>query len=344
MSQKIKFDQISTAGFEDSGEYVLSLDSTGAFTWAFNAPPLPWTLQGTVAGYSSTGPIIFKIPYASDTGCFTCVGPSTLTGGARTGHSSASTGYAFTAGGGGFGSVSSAIDKFSFADETQSSGAGNLSTGRMVLGGSSSETDGYVGSGRNNSPTPNGWGTANVLDKFPFASSTTGTCIGTASGGTCTGGTSAPTAGYMFGGINANFGNGLSSLHKFPFVSDGSSTSIGSLTATTDIPGGANDADNSYAFAIGTGYPTNGRDVINKWPHAADVSAVATPQTLVCCRRYTNAHMSTENAYIMGDNPYFGSPMIGGCTVEKFPFASETNVTCTGCLASLASAMKSHMI
>lgn len=71
--------------------------------------------------------------------------------------------------------VSTVIQKWPFASDTNAADVGNLSLGRRVPGGGNSSTDnGYVAGGTS--------GGCSTYDKFPFASDTNATCIGNLTG------------------------------------------------------------------------------------------------------------------------------------------------------------------
>ena len=169
--------------------------------WNFT---LPYTFQGTVAGYTSGGR-------------FSPVGQ---------------------------GEASDVIDKFPFATNANATDVGDLTAvpgvgiagdGRRNVAGQSSDVSGYTSGGYNPSAGPPT--ATNIIDKFPFATDSNATNIGyLTSGGGAYGtgfpgvaGQSSETHGYSSGG-NIFVESLRNIIDRFSFASDGNATDVGDLT------------------------------------------------------------------------------------------------------------------
>ena len=153
--------------------------------WNFT---LPYTFQGTVAGYTSGGrfspvgqgeasDVIDKFPFASDANA-TDVGDMTTSRSFSAGQSSSTHGYVSAgAPGPGAGGI---IDKFPFATDSNAtnigyltSGGGAYGTGFPGVAGQSSETHGYSSGGNIFVES-----LRNIIDRFSFASDGNATDVG----------------------------------------------------------------------------------------------------------------------------------------------------------------------
>jgi hypothetical protein len=293
--------------------------------WNFT---LPYTFQGTVAGYTSGGfglgaytsqNIIDKFPFASDANA-TDVGDLTaLTSKTAAGQSSSTHGY--VSGGGrnpGGYSYDNGIDKFPFATNANATDVGNLTVGRRRVAGQSSTVSGYTTGGE----LPSAY--SNVIDKFPFASDGNATDVGdltvTRQGPA---GQSSDVSGYSSGGsasVNYNV------IDKFPFASDGNATDVGDLTSTRSLDAGQSSTLSGYSS--GGMQPTiSGPNFIDKFPFATNANATDVGN-LTVGRNTVAGQSSTVSGYSSGG---YGTPeYLQVNIIDKFPFTSDANATDVG--------------
>jgi len=181
----------------------------------------------TAGGYTLPGCVnrIDKFPFANDIDasivgglCFNNYGPA--------GNSSCSHGY--SSGGYRVGlSVQSFMEKFSFTTDGSASSVGNLNTARYVSDGNSSNFCGFVSGGE--APA----GGVCSIERFPFASDSTVSCIGNLcrAGGNLAVSDSIDNA-YLISGCL---------IERFPFSSPACMYSVASLTCCRYRPGGNQD-------------------------------------------------------------------------------------------------------
>lgn len=188
--------------------------------------------SSNVAGYNSTGitaPGLTsnrdKFPFAFDTNA-TDVGQVNLSRYYAVGHSSGTFGYTT---GGLIPSVSTNIEKFSFASDAgvESVGVLTSSTANIMAAGISSQHHGYITGG--GFPGTN----SSVIQRFPFPTNRNTFGIGNLTVGRYGAtGVSSTTAGYTIGGaINPTTAQNI--IERFPFATaDGSyiSTDVGDLS------------------------------------------------------------------------------------------------------------------
>ena len=200
-----------------------------------------------VFGYSVGGagcnPGIEKWPFAVDENS-TCVADLAIGTLDATGHATENDG--FTLGG----IQSFAIQKFPFASDDNATCVGSANVDWAYASDHSSTTDGYSVSG---GPRPASfpYPLSGSIQKFPFASATTSTCVGAAgaAGTTYGAGISSATDGYHFM---------PSYLDKWPFASDTPTTTVASPSST--IPRNYR----TGASATEYGYGVNGLPALNQ--------------------------------------------------------------------------------
>ena len=274
--------------------------------WNFT---LPYTFQGTVAGYTSGGKfspvgqgeasnVIDKFPFATnanatDVGDLTAI-PNTPAGGNGrrnvAGQSSTVSGY--TSGGynpsAGSPTTTNVIDKFPFATNANATDVGDLTLGRFGVAGQSSGTSGYTSGG------------GNVIDKFPFATNANATDVGdlTAPRGGVTG-QSSTVSGYTSGDTNV--------IDKFPFASDANATDVGDMTTSRSYSAGQSSSTHGYVSAGAPGPITGG--IIDKFPFATDSNA-------------------TNIGYLTSGGGYYGTgfPGVAGQSSETHGYSSGGNI------------------
>ena len=118
------------------------------------------------------------------------------------------------------------IDRWPFASDGNSVDVGDMTVAQHRMGGSSSLTHGYCTGGSG----------LNVIDKFAFGSSATGSDVGNipSTAGLGLSGHSSTTHGYAssVGGLNSD------QICKYSYSSDGDSTDVGDLTLARSYVGG----------------------------------------------------------------------------------------------------------
>ena len=252
--------------------------------WNFT---LPYTFQGTVAGYTSGGKfspvgqgeasnVIDKFPFATnanatDVGDLTAI-PNTPAGGNGrrnvAGQSSTVSGY--TSGGynpsAGSPTTTNVIDKFPFATNANATDVGDLTAPRGGVTGQSSTVSGYTS------------GDTNVIDKFPFASDANATDVGDmTTSRSYSAGQSSSTHGYVSAGAPGPITGGI--IDKFPFATDSNATNIGYLTSGggyygTGFPGVAGQSSETHGYSSGGNiFVQSLRNIIDRFSFASDGNA-----------------------------------------------------------------------
>jgi len=150
------------------------------------------------------------------------------------------------------------IQKITFSSDAIASSSANLYSQGNKGAGSSSETHGYV--------TAGALSPYNVVQKFIYASETTGTLCGTMNTPTtysCSG-TSSNDYGYTSGGEAASKTN---AIQKHPFASDAGSAAVGVLLTSKGWAAGQSFTD--YGYDSGGDYPSQS-NVIQRYSFASD--------------------------------------------------------------------------
>jgi len=209
------------------------------------------------------------------------------------------------------------VDRFPFAVDTNASDVGDLSSLRRELAGQNSDTDGYTSGGFS---TP---GTSSTrvatIDRFPFATNSNATNIGSITQGRYgPAGQSSTVSGYTSGG-NPPSGSDSNIIDKFPFASGGNATDVG------DLSGGSRGGRRLAGQSSSThGYVTSGNQArIDKFSFASNGNASNIGTTLNSGGGYGATGQSSQtNGYNTG----------GGSTnvIQKFPFATDANATDVG--------------
>jgi len=159
-----------------------------------------------------------------------------------------------------------------------------------------------------------------TISKFPFTSDTGTTDVGEltqARQGVA--GQSSSVSGYS---------TSSSIIDKFPFSSDTSATCIGQLSCARFCAAGQSSTENGYTS--GGQIPPH-TDVIDKFPFTSDTNATDVGN-LTQSRLGNAGQSSRESGYTSGGGTTSGgSPGLN--TIDKFPFASDTNATDVGDLS-----------
>jgi hypothetical protein len=325
-------------------DYTLYATPTGfSFDGRIVASNFLSLFQGSISGFTSggtqSGPafpatsisnVIDKFPFTAD-GNATDVGDLSTTKTGAAGSSSTASGYA--AGGSDLSAHYRTIDRFQFVSNINSTNIGNLAAGeRQLCVGQSSGTHGYAAGGTWPGPNVD----YNNIDKFSFSVDLNGTDVGdllTTIVGAA--GHSSGKDGYVSGG-GQNFPTsigGYTTIQKFNFSSDQSSFFVGNLSANTRVAIGQSSITHGYTsggFVPGT--PAY-YDSINKFPFAADSNSTNVA-TLTQARRQGAGQSSLTHGYVSGGEVAVPAATSVN-TIDKFPFASDTNATDVGDLSAI---------
>jgi len=136
--------------------------------------------------------------------------------------------------------------------------------------GVSGVTHGYIAGGGTSTPSP-----LNNIYKFPFASDTNVTSVGTLTTPVQhSGGQSSTTHGYSSGGsTNGSAPLTIATIQKWPFATDTNATSIGQLTSGRYSGPPSSSSTVSGYTAGGVLLPATATNVIDKFPFSSDASA-----------------------------------------------------------------------
>ena len=298
-----------------SGEMYVCTDATaGSNVWinigGGDGDVEPWKFPGTISGYMHGGyttgasNIIEKFSIPSETDA-TDVGDLTQSIRDPGGCSSDTHGYAA----GGFAAPDATrIEKYSFASDGNSADTtADLTSGRSYCEGHSSETHGYLAGGFPNS---------DIIDRFPFASSTNAADVGNlilVMYGLAA--ASSETHGWVAGGSGAS--NYYNQIQKYAFAASSNASDHADLTSAKRYCGGCESA--THGYVIGGSSPRS--NVIEKYAFAT--ASNATDVGDLTDSFYSNVGVaSVNNGYSMGG---YGSSAT--TNIEKFSFASDGNAT-----------------
>jgi hypothetical protein len=241
------------------------------------------------------------------------------------------------------------VDKYPFSSDTNSTSVGTLTSARYNHASQSSQNALYMQGGMPATPVNPG-GDYRFTERYPFADgNSTSYIIGCATsngdwgwrGRTKAVGVSSVLNGYYGGGYGTSspFDGGASwnsDIKKFSFFtnSDSSSYKSASLTASRINMAGANSTTVGY-FMGGILSNTAHTNAIDRFPFATDANSTAT-YTLSDNKAFSTGISSSTYAYSIGGmttppgNTYTN-------TMDRFPFASETNATSVASLNSVRS-------
>ena len=217
------------------------------------------------------------------------------------------------------------IDKFPFASDTNSTVSGDIESFGTGTTGHSSSTHGYMAGGTSQTN----------LSKFAFATDTNATVVGNLrtdtgqrpSGYFAGAGISSPTFGYIAGGGST----AINTVEKFPFAIDSGSSNVGDLLYAPRGGSGSSSTENGYVAGgiSGISPPTTIFNDINKFPFASDTNATDVGD-LTQARNSAAGQSSVTHGYSSGGQiPAPNTPPVVN-TIEKFPFATNTNATDIG--------------
>lgn len=236
------------------------------------------------------------------------------------------------------GSLFNTIDKFPFASATNATDVGDITVSRRSGSGHTSKIHGYVAGGW----TPGG----SRIDKWPFASDTNAVIAGTvllSRGGQGNRGTSSQTHGYISGGWAGNpLGPGGVMVERFSFFSDTPNQKVADLLVPSVGGAGISGITHGYhtggaEFNVGPGSLKNS---IQKYSFSSDITTRDIGD-LTQARSDLHGHSSTTHGYSSGGDSEGNQPTGGFIqlpldTIDKFPFATDTNATDVGNLITAA--------
>jgi hypothetical protein len=180
---------------------------------------------------------------------------------------------------------------------------------------------GYASGGRGGPPPVS---SQNTIDKFPFATNSNATDVGdlTAARSENTG-NSSQTSGY------ASASNNVNTIQKFPFATDTNATSTTNLL--NSYSGGAQGQSSStHGYVSGGSVTSLGTvNTIQKFTFATDTNATDVGDTTIL-HFQGSGQSSFVSGYITGgfDGPDIIPNLLN--TIDKFPFATDSNVTDVG--------------
>ncbi len=222
-----------------------------------------------------------------------------------------------------------AVDKYSFASDTDAVDHCDTFAVGSHLSCSRSATHGYANAGEVY-PSPQH---TNRITKFSFASSVTGTDVADLlqASGTNTGNSSG-TYGYVCGGA-AGANNPIVAqtnvIQKYSVTTDANATDVGDLTLGKRGSGEANSITHGYTMGGAAGQsgipeaPLTSSDVIEKFSFATDGNA--TDIANMTDHRYMLAGCSsTTHGYSIGGHATSG-PVGYRDIIDKFSFATEAD-------------------
>ena len=213
------------------------------------------------------------------------------------------------------------IDKFPFATNSNATDVGDLTQTRSLCSGQSSSSHGYSCGG---SPVPT---VGNSIDKFPFAADTNASDVGDLTSNLIGSvGQSSLSHGYVSTGSNPSVGS-VNTIQKFPFAVDTNTTDVGDTTVVGQQGSGQSSFTSGYTTGVwdGPDSPPSLKNTIDKFPFATDTNATDVGDITETGRGQAG-QSSTVSGY--RTSGYKGTPLnVRLNTIEKFPFATDSNAT-----------------
>lgn len=224
------------------------------------------------------------------------------------------------------------IDRFPFASDSNAVDQGDLTIGRYGSAGVSSDSYGYTAGGF----AGGGYGGAvNAIDKFPFMTVSNAFDVGDLSEVKYTsGGNSSKTAasGFASGSISPAVTN---IINRIPFVTDTNAFDVGDLSQSRAMMAAQSSETHAYNSGGETTNGGSGVNTIDKFPMAGAGYVLATDVgDLSQSRTRVAGQSSSTHGYSSGGASSWppGGPYLA--TIDKFPFASDTNASSVGSLTA----------
>jgi hypothetical protein len=171
-----------------------------------------------------------------------------------------------------------------------------------------------------------GPGAVNTIDKFPFATDTNATDVGDITQAIQSlAGQSSTTHGYSSGGGSPE----SNTIDKFPFSTNSNSTDVGDLSQARDGSAGQSSTVSGYSSGgRSSNPPAVFSNTIDKFPFSTDTNA-SDVGDLTQVRGDLAGQSSFSSGYASG-GIISTPPSVVSNTIDKFPFATNTNATDVG--------------
>jgi len=143
------------------------------------------------------------------------------------------------------------------------------------------------------------------------------------------------TNGYLSAGsFPSDTPSSKSETYRFPFASDTNATCVGDITVARRFTTGISSTDSGYVMGGGPP-PGDVCNIIDRFPFASESTCVDVGD-MTLARRNLSSQGSPVSGYITGGGSPIGPspPFNGFDTIEKFPFAADSNASDVGELTS----------
>ena len=303
------------------------LTGVESFTKSASDPTISTNPSGGVGTEwvnTTNGEIYLCTDATADENVWTNVGAGT--GDVAPTPTSQGTQYGFLGGGYGSAAIGLNIQKFSLTSDANATDHGaDLSTSKSYAGGHQNFFYGYTAGGQH----PSTGVQINVIDKFPFASSTTASDVGDIAAGANDqfAAASSTTYGYIAGGVGSPVYDGTNQIAKFSFTSDGNSSDVGNLINQRYRSSGNSHIDGGYGYhSAGSRYSGSWAwdNTIQKYAFASDGNAVDVADLTIGRENPAGCDSTTYGYQAGGQNP----PAVD--RIEKHQFTTTNNSTDVG--------------
>ena len=135
---------------------------------------------------------------------------------------------------------------------------------------------------------------------------------------------------WAFGGTNYGYTYGDASkatVNQWSLSSDGNATNIGNMSVARNTWGGQ--SSTIHGYCSGGKPPAAGSDLIEKFAFASGVGTWTDVGNLIEARHYVTSASGPTYGYLSG-GAHTGVPSGHTDTIDKFPFASDSNATDVG--------------
>ena len=223
------------------------------------------------------------------------------------------------------GATINTIQRISFASDGNASSVGTLTLQRGSHAGASSTTHGYAAGGDSAATSPTNSG-INVIEKYAFSASTSGSDVGDLSANrTSVSGCTSTTHGYIRGGrIGGPGAATYNIIERYPFASDTNASDVGDMVAIGTNCGYNGQNSETHGYITG-GEGTGNATRLQK--HAFASSANATEIGSLAFGALPGAgQSSTTNGYTCGS----GDSAPATNHIQKFSFVSDGNASDIG--------------
>ena len=203
---------------------------------------------------------------------------------------------------------------------------------------SHSETFGYNQGGYGNP----GDGSQNAVDKFPFANDSNAIDVGDLDRtrhNQSRSPTSSEAYGYAQAGAGSPGNNWFNNILRVDFATDANSVDVGDTTVARQSLTGHSSPTHGYG-ADGHTPPFNNTNIIDKFPFASESNSTDVGDLSTAVGEAGSGQSSSQSGYVSGarSNPGVPPDNVFLDTIQKFPFASDTNGVDVGSLAGARNA------